>query len=100
MTSRTTTTFVAFAHPFELAGCPAIMPVGQYTVIAEDELIANLTFEAFRRTSTLLMWEDHELTQLFPINQEDLDLAYARDCALSSKNHDSMAALSPPEEEI
>ena len=100
MNSRTTTTVVAFAHPFELAGCPGALPAGQYPVIAEDELIQSLSFEAYRRTATFLVKESPGLTKFFPIRQEDLDRALVEDRALSERIHDSVAALSPPEDEI
>ncbi|UWQ09689.1 hypothetical protein [Aliiroseovarius crassostreae] len=100
MTSRTTTTVVAFTHPFELTGCPVTLPAGLYPVIAEDELIQSLSFEAYRRTVTFLVKEDGARTQFFPIQQDDLDQALAKDRALSERIQDSVAELSPPEEEI
>ncbi|MEO0697892.1 MAG: hypothetical protein AAFY84_17555 [Pseudomonadota bacterium] len=52
VTSRTTTSTVTFVYPFVLPGYTNELPAGTYEVIAEDELLANLSFTAYRRIAT------------------------------------------------
>lgn len=52
MITRTLTSTVTFAHPFRLRGEAKEFPPGAYRVIAEEELMQSLSFEAFLRLST------------------------------------------------
>ena len=52
MTTRTLTSTVTFAHPFRLRGETREFPPGAYRVVAEEELMQSLSFEAFLRLST------------------------------------------------
>jgi hypothetical protein len=51
---RTIETTITFRHPFALSALDAEQPAGTYRVVTEEERIDGLSFEAFRRTATLL----------------------------------------------
>ena len=52
MITRTLTSTVTFAHPFRLRGETTEFPPGAYRVVAEEQLMQSLSFEAFLRLST------------------------------------------------
>ena len=84
VTSRTTTSTVTFAFSFVLPGYSDELPAGTYEVIAEDELLANLSFEAYRRTAThiqVVRSDGTGRTELRPVEQRDLDMAVSCDQA-------------------
>ncbi len=100
MTSCTTTSTVAFVFPFVLPGYSDEFPAGNYKVIAEDELLANLSFAAYRRAATYVRVEGPDSTgriELRPVDQQDLELVLARDRPRSNQQKNSEAALSPQE---
>jgi hypothetical protein len=102
MTSRTTTSTVTFAHPFRIPGYEDELPAGSYEVIADEDLLEGLSFEAYRRTGTFLL-VDGQLghrgqTEMRPINLNDLEAALARDPAQSAKCNPSDTALSVQED--
>ncbi len=100
MTSCTTTSTVTFVFPFVLPGYSDEFPAGNYEVIAEDELLANLSFAAYRRTATHIRVEQADgtgRTELRPVDQRDLDLALSQDQSRISQQNNSDAALSPQE---
>jgi len=55
MHTRTSSSTVSFALPFELTGVGETLPAGTYTVETEEELIDGVSFPAYRRTATLLI---------------------------------------------
>lgn len=102
VTSRTTTSTVTFAFPFVLPGYSSELPAGTYEIIAEDELLANLSFAAYRRTATHIQVVNSDgtgRTELWPVDQHDLDLVISQDQAhLKQQKQYSDAALTPQEE--
>ena len=87
MTSRTATSLVTFAHPFVIPGYEDELPAGRYEVIVEEELLEGLSFEAYRRTASVL-WisgrgDQAGRTEMRPIDPRDLEAALARDRARS-----------------
>ncbi len=45
---------VVFSHPFELKGVDRVLPPGNYRVVADEELILELSFRVYRRISTMI----------------------------------------------
>ena len=54
MAERTIETTVTFQHPFTLAVFDRPQPAGTYTLETTEEEIPDVSFTAFRRTSTML----------------------------------------------
>ena len=85
MSSRTTTSFVTFFHPFAMGGYEDEMPAGSYEVFAEDEVLHGSCFTACRRIATHLLkvcrTGDPELLE---IDHRDLEVALAKDQACSN----------------
>ena len=54
MPKRTHSKSVVFSHPFELKGIDRILPAGDYRVVTDEELIEQLSFPVYRRTSTVI----------------------------------------------
>jgi hypothetical protein len=83
MQSRTTRSTVTFGHPFVLPGYPDELPAGAYEVLAEEELLEGLSFEAWRRTATYLTVRGTGLaagrTELRPVMEKDLETVRRRD---------------------
>ena len=102
MNMRSTRSTVTFSNPFTLPGYPGDLPAGNYEVLAEEELLQGLSFEAYRRTATYLTvcgrggHAGH--TELRAISDSDLKEALGRDAATTETNNHSEAALSPQED--
>ncbi|MEO3431361.1 hypothetical protein AAFN88_21065 [Pelagibius sp. CAU 1746] len=83
MKTRTSEKTVTFRRPFVLAGLDEILPAGAYSVETEEELIEGLSYEAYRRTATVLHLPARSgpshLTRAMTIDSEELDAALARD---------------------
>ncbi|MFD1159665.1 hypothetical protein [Roseovarius aestuarii] len=100
VTSRTTTSTVTFVYPFLLPGYSNEFPASTYKIFAEDELLTNLSFAAYRRTATHIRIERADVTgrtELRPVDQHDLDLALSQDQSRINQQNNSEAALSPQE---
>ena len=54
MNTRTTQQSVTFTRPFSLPGISAQQPAGTYVLEIDEEPIEELSFLAYRRTSTRL----------------------------------------------
>jgi hypothetical protein len=54
MGTRTRSTSVVFAHPFELNGIDGVLPPGDYRVVTDEELIECLSFPVYRRVATAI----------------------------------------------
>lgn len=85
MKQRTTANTVTFRAPFKLNGFDEVLPAGSYSVETEEELLQSLSFEAYRRVSTVLRIPAQSgnpiLARILPINPEDLEAALKRDQA-------------------
>ncbi|MHA6324903.1 hypothetical protein [Roseivivax sp. CAU 1753] len=101
MLSRTTTSIVAFLHPFVVAGYTDELPAGEYEVLADDEVMQSHSFAAYRRTATFLLIDWHAgKPELRAVDHRDLELALAQDRADATTDaiNNCAAALSPSEE--
>lgn len=101
MISRTTTSTVSFAHPFELDGFINELPAGDYELVVDEELIQSLSFVSYLRTATYLMIKEAKSShsiQMHRIDPEELELIVSLDQKRSSKPNDGEAALSPSED--
>jgi hypothetical protein len=84
MTVRTTTKSVTFRRPFSLKGADGLQPAGTYVVETEEEAIPALSFLAYRRLSTTMIFSTRyggALRQVVTIDPADLEAAQARDQA-------------------
>ncbi|WP_323776374.1 hypothetical protein [Leisingera sp.] len=102
MNIRSSRTAVAFFNAFTLPGYPDSLPAGQYQVVAEEELIQGLSFEAYRRTATYLEIRNRGgqagRTELRPVSESALKQALRRDRDLRRNSNDSEAEPSPQED--
>lgn len=55
MTIRSRREIVTFRHPFRIRGIDRELPAGAYEVITDEQSIEGLSFEAFRRTATMII---------------------------------------------
>ncbi len=89
MNTRSSRLMVTFSHPFALAGYADELPAGEYEVIVEEELIGELSFEAYRTTATYLIVHGRGRrvgrTELRLITQQDLKMALNRDHRFDTK---------------
>ncbi|WCR12747.1 hypothetical protein [Paracoccus seriniphilus] len=95
MSSRTTTSVVAFLHPFLVAG--------DYEVLADEDIMSSRGFAACRRTATFLLINWHAgKCELRAVEHRDLEFTLAQDHANANTNamKNGAAALSPSEEQI
>ena len=102
MLSRTTTSVVAFLHPFVVAGYTDELPAGEYEVLADDEVMQSYSFAAHRRTATFLLINRHAgKSELRAVDHRDLELALAQYQANANTSvvKNSAAALSPSEDQ-
>ncbi len=100
MNSRTTKSTVSFAYPFAIGGDLTSLPAGDYEVVVDEELLPNLSFEAYRRTTTYILVKSKKApgsTQMYPIDPKDLKLAISHDRKRSRKFEKSEAVLPPQE---
>ncbi len=102
MNTRSIRSTVTFSNPFALPGYPDALPAGDYDLLAEEELLQGLTFEAYRRTATFLTVSgaggQAGRTEMRSVSERDLKEALRRDAATTETNDHSEAALSPQED--
>ena len=97
MNMRSTRSTVTFANAFTLSGYSGELPAGDYEVLAEEELLQGLSFEAYRRTATYLMVRGNGRTEMRLTTDSDLKKALSRDQARTEMSNHSDAAHSPQE---
>lgn len=83
---RTTTDLVTFRHAFTMLGIEGSLPAGQYSITRDEELIEALSFLAWRRLSTTITVKRGSMTQVYAIDQEELDALLNGDAAPASGN--------------
>ncbi len=80
---RTTRDTVTFEHPFTLKSIGNMQPPGTYMVITEEEELPGLSFEAWKRVSTVMylpaMGLGNGLEQVVTIDPSELAEAVKRD---------------------
>jgi hypothetical protein len=82
MSERTTETTVTFKNPFMLESFDRMQPAGTYLLVIDEEEIPDLSFTAFRRTSTVLhvpARSESTSRQAFPVDPQELEAALAAD---------------------
>ena len=83
MTSRTTSKTITFKKPFALKGLDDELPAGDYIVDTDEDLIQGVSFNAYRRVSTIIYLPDASgnsvLSRSFTIAPDELDAALKRD---------------------
>lgn len=87
MMTRTSERTVTFNRPFRLAGLDEVLPAGDYSVETREERIEGLSYDAYRRTATVLLLPAASgpsyLTRALNVEPEELDAAMAHDLASS-----------------
>ncbi|MGC8534196.1 MAG: hypothetical protein ACP5QR_01545 [Rhizomicrobium sp.] len=81
MSTRTSRTEVAFAHPFILDGMDAEQCPGTYTVETEEESLDTVLSPAWRRVQTAIVIMNSSQTEYFSTSPEQLQDALMRDVA-------------------
>lgn len=90
---RTSRKVVTFDRPFELDGLDGQQPAGSYLVVTDEEPIANILFDAWRRVATTIripaLGINSGIEQVVAINPENLAAALAKDAANDARTSDS-----------
>jgi len=55
MSIRTTRKIVKFSNPFTMEGVGRVLPVDNYEVVTDEELIEGLSFPVYRRVATIML---------------------------------------------
>ncbi len=69
---------VTFRAPFTLPGLERFYPAGTYVVTTDDEQL-DVSFSAFRRVETRIALSHGAVTEAWPVNPSDLEIALAID---------------------
>jgi hypothetical protein len=89
MITRTSNTLVVFRHPFELRGVDRTLPRGEYRVMTDEQLIEELSFPVYRRTSTVIFVPGDSphgsAVEMVTIDPRDLEAAQNRDDAIEAR---------------
>jgi hypothetical protein len=89
MITRTSDTLVVFRHPFELRGVDRTLPQGEYRVMTDEQLIEELSFPVYRRTSTVIFVPRDSphgsAVEMVTIDPRDLEGAQKRDKAMEAR---------------
>jgi hypothetical protein len=89
MMTRSNSKTVVFNHPFELKGVDRILPPGNYRVVTDEELIQELSFPVYRRTSTMIFVPGKTYNtsiEMVVIDPRHLQAALDRDRAIPSSD--------------
>jgi hypothetical protein len=82
MPTRTTRKTIRFRRPFSLKGEIKLFRAGDYQVITEEERIEEVSFPAYRRTSTVILVPGGPYgssIEMISVDPADLDAAQERD---------------------
>jgi hypothetical protein len=84
MTMRTTRKTVTFLRPFCVKGVDRLLPPADYRVVADEELIEDLSFPAYRRVSTVIFVPAQSgcAVEMVTIDPLDLQAAQEKDAAM------------------
>ena len=86
MTMRTRRKSVTFTQPFSLTGIDEVQPADTYTVETDEELLADLSFPAYRRVATLIFLRSRGggpiVEEVANIDPLELQAAQERDARL------------------
>jgi hypothetical protein len=78
MTIRSRREAVTFKHSFRIRGVDRLLPAGTYTVITDEVSIEGLSFNAFRRTATMILVPGASASVLEMVSIGSVDLADAQ----------------------
>ena len=84
MTTRTTEKTVTFNQPFALSNVGESYPPGEYLVATDEEMIEELSFPVWRRSSTMIHIRSGGTTQVLTIDPQELALLLSRDAEATS----------------
>ena len=83
MTTRTTKSTVMFTRPFRLGAFGEQLPAGRYSIETDGELLEEVSFPAYRRTSTIMQLMPDPLrpgvTETITLDPKQLEEALALD---------------------
>ena len=84
MMTRTSNKMVTFALPFLLKGIDRELAAGSYRVVTDEELIEELSFRVYRRTSTMIFVPTQASSvEMVSVDPLDLEAAQDRDKAIT-----------------
>lgn len=90
MSVRTSSKSVTFTRPFFLSGIGEVQPAGTYMVETDEELLAGVSFPAYRRVATLIFLPSRPgravREQIADIDPLELQAAQERD-AMEHRRH-------------
>lgn len=90
MAARTSHTSVTFEHAFTLSNLNEILPSGTYEVETDEERLEGLSFEAYRRTLTVIhlpsLTGNPDMTRALSIDPDDLEAAIQKDRATTASS--------------
>ena len=95
MVTRSSSKQVTFNRPFILSGFDTIQAAGTYTVSTEEELLADMSFAAWKRTGTVMQLTRGASTEHVTIDPEELHEALMRDGAQNESAMPSSASPHP-----
>ena len=86
MLTRTTQRTLTFTHPLVLKDIGRTLPAGRYVVVTEEELVEDLSFPVYRRTSTTLLVPLPSLfvssVEMLTVHPRDLQASLDQDAAM------------------
>ena len=92
MSTRTTTTTVAFRRPFLLSGFDDALPAGTYTVETIEEMLEGLSFPAYRWLASSIRLPPRPgsriLVEVVATNPAELGAAMTRDAESEPESGD------------
>lgn len=84
MNARSLSETVVFSKPFLLKGVDRVLPAGDYRVVTDEELIEGISFQAYRRVSTMIFVPaaaPERSMEMVSIDPRDLRIALDQDTA-------------------
>jgi hypothetical protein len=97
---RTTVSEVTFNRSFKLPDMDNAHPPGTYRVETDEELLAGISFLAYRRVATRLHLRRPGLTEVLTVDPRDLDLALGGDGDALDEPHSSVENATKSEDKI
>ena len=87
MPTKSRRTTIYFSDAFSLPGVDILLPSGEYVIVEDQDLIEGLSFVAYQRVATFIVAPsisaNSRLTQMFPIELGDLEIALWHDIVKS-----------------
>jgi len=95
MTLRTTEKIVTFRRPFRLKGVDRLLSPADYRVVTDEERIEGLSFNAYRRVSTVIFvpGPSGRGVEMVTIEPSDLQAAQREDARAAGIEVESLGKL-------